>query len=160
MDKIILDACCGGKMFWFDKENKNVCFIDNRVAEKGHRKHRMTHEVKPDILMDFREMEFEDKIFKLVVFDPPHMIRAGKNSDMRKAYGGLNRETWREDIKKGFEECWRVLDDYGTLIFKWSEYDIKVSEVLKLFEQKPLFGHKSGKSMKTHWICFMKIPNG
>lgn len=28
--KIILDACCGSRMFWFDKKNPNVLFIDNR----------------------------------------------------------------------------------------------------------------------------------
>ena len=44
----------------------------------------------------------------------------------------------------------------GTLIFKWSDIDIKVNEILKLTDQKPLFGHKSGRLNKTHWICFMK----
>ena len=28
--KKILDACCGSKMFWFDKENENTVFMDNR----------------------------------------------------------------------------------------------------------------------------------
>ncbi len=26
----ILDACCGSRMWHFDKENKNVLFMDNR----------------------------------------------------------------------------------------------------------------------------------
>ena len=26
--KTILDACCGSRMFWFDKENPNVDFCD------------------------------------------------------------------------------------------------------------------------------------
>lgn len=26
----ILDACCGSKMFWFDKENPNVTYMDIR----------------------------------------------------------------------------------------------------------------------------------
>ncbi|EOD7126844.1 SAM-dependent methyltransferase, partial [Listeria monocytogenes] len=25
----ILDACCGSRMFWFDRTNKNVTFMDN-----------------------------------------------------------------------------------------------------------------------------------
>ena len=33
---------------------------------------------------------------------------------------------------------------------------ILTSEILKLTSQKPLFGHKSGKRSKTHWITFMK----
>ena len=44
----------------------------------------------------------------------------------------------------------------GFLIFKWNETDIKVSEVLKLTTEKPVFGHISGKRSNTHWICFMK----
>ena len=102
-------------------------------------------------------MTFEDKAIKLVVFDPPHLLKLGKKSWMAKKYGILT-ENWKEDIKKGFNECWRVLDDYGTLIFKWSERDIKIREVLDLIEQKPLFGHPTSQGGKTHWICFMKIP--
>ena len=26
----ILDACCGSRMFWFDKQNPDVVFADNR----------------------------------------------------------------------------------------------------------------------------------
>lgn len=44
----------------------------------------------------------------------------------------------------------------NTLIFKWSEVDIPVSEILKIFGYEPLFGHKSGRFNKTHWLCFMK----
>ena len=29
-DKKILDACCGSRMFWFDKNNPDVLFIDKR----------------------------------------------------------------------------------------------------------------------------------
>lgn len=39
---------------------------------------------------------------------------------------------------------------------KWCEVDIKVSEILKLTPEKPVFGHISGKRSNTHWICFMK----
>lgn len=41
----------------------------------------------------------------------------------------------------------------GTLIFKWNEEQIKLSEVLKCFSQKPLLGNKRSK---THWLVFMK----
>jgi hypothetical protein len=30
VSKPILDVCCGGKMFWFDKNNPNVEFCDIR----------------------------------------------------------------------------------------------------------------------------------
>ena len=70
-------------------------------------------------------------------------------------YGHLNGD-WKDNIRKGFAECFRVLKHGGFLIFKWNETDIKVSEILKLTPVKPIFGHISGKRANTHWICFMK----
>ena len=35
-DKFILDACCGGRMFWENKKHPNTIYIDNRLKEKGH----------------------------------------------------------------------------------------------------------------------------
>ena len=67
---------------------------------------------------------------------------------------------WEIMLKKGFEECFRVLEDHGILIFKWSEAEISVKRVLDLFHTKPLFGHTTGRSGKTKWMCFMKIPEG
>ena len=32
-EKFILDACCGGRQFWFDKEHKNVLYVDKRVMK-------------------------------------------------------------------------------------------------------------------------------
>ena len=29
----ILDACCGSRMFWFDRNNPDVIFADNRKLE-------------------------------------------------------------------------------------------------------------------------------
>lgn len=157
-DKFILDACCGGRMFWNDKHHPDTIYIDNRIAKKGHRKHRPNHEVKPDMVMDFRKMDFPDKRFKLIVWDPPHLKTLGETSDMRKSYGCLNNETWQSDLKRGFKECWRVLDDHGVLIFKWNESEISVKAVEKLFSETALFGHPSGTKSKTHWLTFMKIP--
>jgi len=28
-DKLILDACCGSRMFWFDKAEPHTTYIDN-----------------------------------------------------------------------------------------------------------------------------------
>ena len=51
--KQILDACCGSRMFWFDKENPAVVFIDNRSFVKNLCDGRR-FEVKPDLVADFR----------------------------------------------------------------------------------------------------------
>lgn len=82
--KKILDMCCGSKMFWFDRSNPDVVFCDIR---------KETHvlcdgrdlEIKPDIIADFRNLPFSDKSFEHVVFDPPHLKRAGQNSWIRKS---------------------------------------------------------------------------
>lgn len=152
--KQILDACCGSRMFWFDRNHENVVFADQRNESHILCDGRAL-EINPDIQMDFRNMPFDDASFSLVVFDPPHLVRAGKQSWLALKYGKLNQE-WREDIRKGFEECFRVLKPNGVLIFKWNETQIKVSEVLALTSEAPLFGHLSGKRANTHWITFMK----
>ena len=156
MKKEIIDVACGGKMFWFNKGDKRVLFTDIRKEEKGFIKLRQSYEVKPDIVMDFRDLKFPDKSFKMVVFDPPHLRKLGKNSWMAKKYGVLS-DNWQDDLTKGFNECWRVLEDYGVLIFKWGERDVKISEVLKLFKEKPLFGHTTSAGGHTKWITFMKL---
>ena len=81
------------------------------------------------------------------------MIKAGDNSWLVKKYGKLNEKTWKQDIKKGFSECNRVLKKHGTLIFKWNEEQIKLREILSTTDLKPLFGNRRAK---THWIVFMK----
>ncbi|EKP55354.1 hypothetical protein ACINNAV2_3011 [Acinetobacter baumannii Naval-2] len=101
-------------------------------------------------------MPFKDETFHAVVFDPPHLVRAGDKSWLALKYGKLG-ENWKDDLAKGFSECFRVLKPNGMLIFKWNETQIKVSEILALTDQKPLFGHPSGKRANTHWIGFMKI---
>jgi len=157
MTYLILDACCGGRCFWFDKHQKNTIYIDNRVAERGHTIQRPNHTVKPDILMDFTIMGFKNESFQMVVWDPPHILTLGERSIMRKKYGCLNAETWQYDLKKGFEECWRVLKENGVLVFKWNEVEIELKKVLGLFLKVPLFGHPTFSKSKTHWLCFMKI---
>ncbi|MEX5287298.1 SAM-dependent methyltransferase [Acinetobacter towneri] len=152
--KAILDPCCGSRMFWFDRNNPNVVFGDIRKEQLELCDGRSLV-IEPDVMVDFRNMPFSDGQFTLVVFDPPHLIKAGKKSWLAAKYGKLS-ENWRDDIKKGFSECFRVLANGGVLIFKWNETQIKVSDILELTEQKPLFGHISGKRANTHWITFMK----
>ncbi|APH15520.1 putative dNA cytosine methyltransferase [Clostridium sporogenes] len=86
------------------------------------------------------------------MFDPPHLLKVGEDSWLAKKYGKLT-DTWKEDIKKGFDECMRVLDEYGVLIFKWNEEQITLKDILKNIEYEPLFGNKRAK---THWLVFMK----
>lgn len=162
IDKPILDACCGGRMFYFDKSDERVLFQDIRDEEalltKGN-----VFKVHPDVVCDFTSMPYPDNTFRMVVFDPPHMVYYNRNPDKNEhqrgdlyiEYGELHKD-WREMLSKGFEECFRVLRPGGFLIFKWSDTDIKLSSILSLTPYKPIFGHRVGKAMNTHWMCFMK----
>lgn len=156
--KPILDVTCGSRMFWFDKGNPNVLFCDNREVPYHEYYPGRWMEISPDVQCDFTSLPFPDRSFKLVVFDPPHLKRAGETAWLTLKYGKLNGN-WPTMLKDGFSECMRVLDDYGVLIFKWSEVQISVQDVLKAIGSEPLFGHKSGKANKTHWMTFMKLPD-
>lgn len=162
IEKTVLDPCSGSRMMWLDKANPNVIFGDIRsesitVTDRSHGNENGTRTVniEPDSMMDFRALPFSDNTFKLVSFDPPHLVRAGPKSWLAAKYGKLS-SNWQDDIKQGFAECLRVLEPNGVLVFKWNETQVKVSEVLKLAPIKPLFGHISGRKGLTHWLVFMK----
>ncbi len=156
----VLDACCGSRMFWFDKSNDAAVFADRRVEthwlkDKSVKGGRRKLEIAPDIRADFTRLPFPTEHFQMVVFDPPHFNNAGDNSWLVKKYGRLNGG-WKSMLRDGFSECFRVLATGGTLIFKWNEYQIPVRQILKLAAHAPLFGHRSGRHSKTHWITFYK----
>ena len=154
--KFILDPTCGYKMMWFNKNHPNALYLDERK------------ECNPDIVGDFRDLsQFADNSFKLIIWDPQNRINhknEGISKTFLKSYGYLlNPETWQSDLKRGFDELWRILEPAGILIFKWSTHDIKAKKILSIFPVTPLFGqittgHKKKKySSQTFWFCFMKI---
>lgn len=151
-NKKILDVCCGGKMFWWNKNHPSAVYTDNR---KGTWKlcDGRTLTISPDFVMDFRNLGFKNRTFNLVIFDPPHLKNCGPNGWLAKKYGRLDKKNWKNDIATGFNECLRVLKQNGVLVFKWSTTDIAANEVLKLFPIDPIVGQKTGK---TRWFIFMK----
>jgi SAM-dependent methyltransferase len=160
--KRVLDPCCGGRMMWFDRAHADVVFGDQRsetitVSDRSHGRKDGTRtlEIRPDIQIDFRKLPFADSTFRLVAFDPPHLVSAGPRSWLRAKYGMLG-QNWRTDLSQGFSECFRVLHPDGVLVFKWNETQVKLSEVLSLTPHAPLFGHTSGNKGYTHWLVFMK----
>jgi hypothetical protein len=161
-NKYILDACCGARMMWNNKNHPNTLYIDIRKEQRGFVP-RGNWEINPDIVADFTNLpdEIKSHKFKLIVWDVPHFKARKLTGDLLKKFGGLNPETWQSDLKKGFNQLWNILDDFGVLLFKFSDYHIKFKEVLGLFPEEPLFFNKTnstaGKST-TKWFCFMKIP--
>lgn len=150
----VLDVTCGGRMMWFDKLNDDAWFCDERKEYAGFLSQRPNFEVLPDEVCDFTDLPFDDESFYLIVFDPPHR-KTSKSSIIGKKYGSLKDE-WKNEIKRGFTECFRVLKTNGVLVFKWGEQTVHVSEVIKLSPKKPLFGHTTAKSGKTKWMTFIK----
>ena len=155
MKKIILDATCGNRMMWFNKAHPLTIYLDKRK------------EVNPDIVGDFRNLsEIKSNSLKLVLFDPPHDIyhrKVNESSGFQKNFGNLDPDTWQEDLKKGLTECYRVLEKYGVLIFKWNTHDAKLHKILPLLPTDPLFMNKITKlnthNSETIWFCFMKVTN-
>ena len=79
----ILDATCGNRGIWFNKDEPHTVYCDNRREEydgdfgnvlrmDGSKKHRHIV-VNPDICCSFTHLPFENDTFSLVVFDPPHV---------------------------------------------------------------------------------------
>lgn len=158
----VLDACCGSRMMWFDRQHPDAVFGDKRretltVTDRSHGRAdgTRTSTVDPDLLMDSRALPFPDESFRLVAFDPPHLVRAGPRSWLAAKYGKLSQD-WREDLSRGFTECFRVLHPDGVLVFKWAETQVKLKEVLALTPHQLLFGNTSGKRAGTHFLVFMK----
>lgn len=165
LDKSVLDVCCGSKMFWFDKHDPRAVFIDKRrethtLKDKTSKWGSRALSVDPDLVADFTDLPFENEMFSVVIFDPPHLIKNGKSGWLAKKYGKLQGD-WMTELRMGFSECFRVLKPFGTLIFKWNETDIPVSQILALTTERPLIGNRCGKQSQSHWLVFLKdkTPN-
>ena len=164
----ILDATCGTKAMWYEKNHPFVTYIDIR---KGHffywnkKKARKATQFKinPDILMDFTNLNFPDCSFDMVIFDPPHFVRKNKEDNknaMTERYGSLLSENWKQVLQKGINELFRVLRPEGIFIFKWSETDKSIDSVMKLFPYKPILGNKNRfnprRDKESFWLVFLK----
>ena len=158
--KPVLDPASSVRSFYFNKTDERVVFGDIRENETHLLTNGQTIHIKPDQVMDFRAIPYPDETFQMVVFDPPHRIKLTAESDFIKKYGQLDKDTWQQDIKKGFDECWRCLDDYGVLVFKWNDSSVKRKELLFVLNRPYLFGHPNGSKIPTHWFVFMKISEG
>jgi hypothetical protein len=154
-EKWILDACCGGRHFWIDKEQKNTVFMDIRSVGNGEIELQPNWSVKPDIIGSYLDMPFIDESFRLIIWDIPHKIKKDKGL-ITKKYGFLG-DQWKNDLPIGFNECMRVLKKEGILIFKFNDLDIPFNEVLSLFNQKPIGFTPTKKGVNnTAFFVFIK----
>jgi hypothetical protein len=162
----ILDATCGGRSIWHpeNKDREDTLYIDKRRENPGFTgQEGRTYAVQPDEIQDFRDLPYSDESFKLVVFDPPHVIKENGMENLsgyvEKSYGALDAETWQHDIRKGFEELFRVLETGGTLVFKFADNAVDFKEVLDLAPVDPLLGtmtKKKSSKCENRWFVFQK----
>ena len=160
-NKFILDATAGFREIWFNKKHPNTVYLDQKA------------ECEPTEIGDFRNLnQFSDESFRLIIFDPPHIVQKScyNGAALIRKYGVLEAETWQSDFKKAFSEFYRVLKPYGILLFKWTNLQVSSPEVLKLTDWHPLLyqvtskkaqkiSHKNTtRNLRVMWFCFMKIP--
>ena len=105
MQKKILDATCGSRTIWFNKQHPAAIYCDVRSEEctgiwkSTKSDSERTCIIRPDIQCDFTALPFPDNTFSLVVFDHPHLRRVGENAWMRKKYGQLGGYTAPQDLQ-------------------------------------------------------------
>lgn len=80
--KPILDPCSGSRMFYVDREDPRVIFgdireIDTRLKDASSPGGYRELHIHPDMLMDFRELPFEDGTF------PPSHLRPATPTQCR-----------------------------------------------------------------------------
>ena len=163
----ILDATCGIKSIWFQKNHSLVTYMDKRngkyiYQDKKKKYTPKVYVINPDVVADWtKTIPFADNYFDMIVFDPPHVICNVATGDMVIRYGHLTKENWLDTYKKGIKELFRVLKPCGIFIFKFAEtknlgFKIPYKEVLNLFPCLPMFGTRTGNSNNNHWVVFLK----
>ena len=145
----ILDATSSRRIMWENKHDLDTVYMDIRP------------EVVPDVIGDVRSVPFDDNIFDLVVFDPPHKS-LGVNSTMADRYGIFTDGEIRAAIAGGFAEIGRILRENGLCLFKWSDGDFPLGKMANmrppaltvLVTQRVSYRNKSGN--QCFWVTLIK----
>lgn len=161
---MILDATCSFKRIW---PKHATIRIDIRP------------EVKPDIVMDAKDLKFVDNYFDEIYVDPPHWFRKGKMSPRikqvrrlsgRRTPDAFTRYGWWPSQKEWFDfidatnkEFYRCLKKSGRLYYKITEAK-GCTKPLDLVERMTNFELIEDKISKTnsnftskgivHWLTF------
>jgi len=160
----ILDATCGTKSIWYQKNHPFVTYMDQRketinTLQLGNKPIcKRIIKIEPDVVADFRNVPFDNDYFDMAVFDPPHIVekKTTKPSQLKMRYGYFLEDDYKSILRNGIAELFRVLKPEGVFILKWCEVSKKIDEILKLFPYPPMFGTRTGQANKTHWIVFIK----
>ncbi len=154
----ILDATCGARTIWYQKNHPFVTFLDRRkekitTFKAGYKlRTRRTINIKPDIVAEWQNLPFKAESFDMVVFDPPHIIEKTitKTTKLKMHYGYFLESNYKQILKEGIKDLFRVLKPNGILTFKWSENSKKSDDIIPLFPYQQLFGTRTGQANKNH----------
>ena len=113
MAKCLQTCAAVREAFWWDKNHPDCIYMDIREEEPGTIEFQPNWSVKPDVIGDYRDMFFDNETFHLIVWDTPHILEA-KGGIMLMKYGKLGYG-WKDDMRRGFNEIWRVLKPHGVL---------------------------------------------
>lgn len=161
----ILDATCGYRGIWYQKNHPLVTWMDARKGKfisYQNPKDKRIYRVNPDVVSEWKDAPFEKETFDMIVFDPPHLVRKRetKESRMMIQYGYLYEKNYKQVLKEGIKKLFDVLKQEGVFIFKWDETDKSINEILPLFPFKPLFSNKTinhnPKKKDSYMVVFLK----
>jgi len=161
----VLDATAGNRCMWKIKSHPGITFMDQEPDL----------EIKPDIIGDNTNTDFEDEQVHTIFYDPPHGFGATNTMYMNKnrkmaydywmkydkpeyankmpGYYGLEiyktKKELLNNIAAAQREFYRILSQFGCLWVKWNDMKIPVSEIEALFINWSL--------MQKIWV---KSPSG
>ena len=156
----VLDATCGGRSIWIDKDHADAVYADLRIREPGFHGHEgRTYAVQPDVQCDYRDLPFGADTFDAAVIDPPHVTRGNGMEQLSgvvvKKYGALHAETWQDDLRRALAELWRVVHTAGTVVLKFNDVGVDFESVISLAPEEPLVGTTTKKNnTETRWFLF------
>jgi len=156
----VLDATCGGRSIWIDKDHADAVYADLRIRDEGFCGHGgRTYSIQPDVQCDYRDLPFTADSFDAAVIDPPHATRGDGMEQLKgvvtKKYGALEAETWHDDLRRAFAELWRVVRTAGTVVLKFNDVGVDFEDVISLAPEEPLVGTTTKKNnTETRWFLF------
>ena len=93
MKSRVLDACCGSRMFWFDRKDSRALFVDKRrethtlpdVSSAGGSRELV---IDPDIIANFTNLPFPDNRFAVVKPQSLQALADGLQTSLAQADNG------------------------------------------------------------------------
>ena len=166
---MMLDATAGNRAMWPNKNPPNVIFMDKEIGLF----------VPPHLFCDWRYLPFRDKVFKTILFDPPHDVfskgsvhmnpkgwnepRLEEGRKIGGTFWGSLDKSWAGIFHKAQREFRRVA---SRLCLKWNDSEISLERVLLRFPDWRIIqineyqtNMRRGNTL-TWWVTFICNSEG